>query len=120
MAEEDKLEQMSAQKRRMKALEHKREIERLVALKQQQKQEEKQEEARFWDAMRREEQEMKRVVEEERVRLLQQHAAKLVGHLPAGTLTDADIQHLGVAIVAPRRARPDPFAELEKQYFGDT
>lgn len=76
-AEDERLEQMNAQKRRMRELEHKREIERLwqekLALYQAQRQLELQERA----AKQAEEQEKARIIEEEKQRLLREHAAIL-------------------------------------------
>lgn len=72
-AEDDRLEQMNAQRRRMKELEHKREIERLwqekLAIYQAQRRAEE-EEIRL--AKERELQEQN-VIEQEKARLLAQH-----------------------------------------------
>ena len=72
-AEDDRLEQMNAQKRRMKELEHKREIERLwqekLAIYQAQRQAEQEEILR----QKQLEEEQKNVIELEKARLLQEH-----------------------------------------------
>jgi len=73
---------MNAQKRRMRELEHKREIERLwqekLALYQAQRQIELEERA----AKLAEEEEKVRIIEEEKNRLLREHAAILQAHNP--------------------------------------
>ena len=81
-AEDDRIEQMNAAKRRMKQLEHKRAVDKLL------------EERRAQFAMDRErdlterrmEEQMesykRQIIEEERQRLLRQHATKLLGYLP--------------------------------------
>ena len=35
------------------------------------------------------------MIEEERIRILQEHAGKLVGYLPKGVLRESDLPHLG-------------------------
>ncbi|KAG2468520.1 MNS1 protein, partial [Polypterus senegalus] len=83
-AEEDRIEQMNAQKRRMKQLEHRRIIEnileerrqRLLTIKEREKEEYKNE--LKWEADRLQ------IIEEERHNLLKQHATKLLGFLPSG------------------------------------
>ncbi|XP_069622042.1 meiosis-specific nuclear structural protein 1 isoform X1 [Ranitomeya imitator] len=83
-AEDDRIEQMNAQKRRMKQLEHKRAVEKLledrrkqfIADKDRELQERHEEEKR--EAFRR------AIIEEERQKLLKQHASQLLGYLPKG------------------------------------
>merc|ERR1719277_2281100 len=89
-AEDDRIEQMNEHKRRMKVEAHKREAERLVALRREMY--EKQREAERDQAAKLQEEEQKRqvVIEEERRRLIQEHAAQLAGFLPKGTLETPD------------------------------
>jgi nucleotidyltransferase/DNA polymerase involved in DNA repair len=81
-AEDDKIEQLNAQKRRMKQQEHKRAVEELLEARRQQFSADRQRE----EDLRRQEAEMeqfrKQIIEEERLRLLQKHAPNLVGYLP--------------------------------------
>lgn len=81
-AEDDRLEQMNAQKRRMKQLEHRRAVERLIEDRRRQFQAEKEAELEA----RRDEERMellrREIVEEERQKLLKEHAAHLLGYLP--------------------------------------
>ena len=81
-AEDDRIEQMNAQKRRMKQLEHKRAVEALIDDRRAQFAADKQ---RDLD-IRKEEEMMERlrqqIIEEERQRLLKEHASKLLGYLP--------------------------------------
>ena len=81
-AEDDRIEQMNAQKRRMKQLEHKRAVEQLLtdrraqfAAEREREIEERQEAAKM-EAFKRQ------LIEEERQKLLRQHAQKLLGYLP--------------------------------------
>ena len=81
-AEDDRIEQMNAQKRRMKQLEHKRAVERLIEQRRAQhlrdkeaEVEERREEERL-EGLRRE------IIEQERRKLLREHAAQLLGYLP--------------------------------------
>merc|ERR1712170_278237 len=74
----------------MKQAEHKRAVERLLEDRRAQFAADRELEL----AERRKEQEMdafrKRIIEEERARLLQQHAPKLLGYLPKGVIRDED------------------------------
>lgn len=95
-AADDKIEQMNAQKRRMKQLEHKRTVETLLDERRQRMNMEKQRELDErilndkLDAYRRQ------IIEEERVKLLQEHATKLLGYLPKGVIRDSkDLDALG-------------------------
>lgn len=81
-AEDDRIEQMNANKRRMKQLEHKRAVEDLIdnrrlqfAADREREQSERKEEERM-EAFRRQ------IIEEERQKLLKEHAMRLLGYLP--------------------------------------
>jgi len=89
-AEDDRIEQMNEHKRRMKVEAHKREAERLVALRREMY--EKQRESEHHESAKLREEESKRqvVIEEERRRLIQEHAAELADFLPKGTLETPD------------------------------
>lgn len=89
-AEDDRIEQMNAQKRRMKQLEHKRAVEKLledrhkqlIADKERALQEQQLEEGK--EAWRR------AIIEEERQKLLKEHASNLLGFLPKGIFKDEE------------------------------
>ena len=84
-AEDDRIEQMNAQKRRMKQLEHRRAVERLLEARRAQYAAEREREAAEFTASRNAEALHQRIVEEERHRLLQEHASRLLGYLPKVT-----------------------------------
>lgn len=95
-AEDDRLEQLSAQRRRLRQQEHKREVERLLEERrsnyaaQRALEVQELEEAGRLDAYRRE------IIEEERQRMLKEHAGKLLGYLPRGVIMgEKDLQLLG-------------------------
>ena len=95
-AEDDRIEQMNAQKRRMKQQEHRRAVEAL--LQERRARFVKQKEREMEERMREEELEgmRKLVVEQERQRLLKEHATKLLGYLPKGVLRDQqDVENMG-------------------------
>lgn len=81
-ANDEKLEQMNAQKRRMKQLEHKKAVDELIVERQRLIQKEEEMEVE----LRRREAELEKykqeVIEQERQRLLREHAARLLGYLP--------------------------------------
>ena len=81
-AEDDRIEQMNAQKRRLKQQEHKRAVEALIEQRKSQFAADRERELEE----RREEERMenfrKQIIEEERQKLLQEHAMRLLGYLP--------------------------------------
>ncbi|XP_048749255.1 meiosis-specific nuclear structural protein 1-like [Ostrea edulis] len=112
-AEDDRIEQMNANKRRMKQLEHKRAVEKLIddrkvqfAADRERELEERREEERM-EAFR------KQIIEEERQKLLQEHAMRLLGYLPKGVIRDSgDLSMLGQDFKeAYSKRQIDPFDE---------
>lgn len=114
-SEDDRLEQMNAQRRRMKQQEHKRAVEALIDERRQlhamDKERDLQEQAELdrMEAFRRQ------IIEEERQRLLQEHATKLLGYLPKGVLrNDQDLDMFDEEFRSTYRTRrPDPFDDAE-------
>merc|ERR1719310_408374 len=92
-AEDDRLDQMNAQKRRMRQLEHRREIERLLEVRREKYEQERAGELQEQLDAERVEQIRQQIIEEERKRMLAAHAANLgLKHLPKGVLsTEADM-----------------------------
>lgn len=93
LAEDDRLEQLSAQKKRMKQAEHRRIIDQIVIdrnLRRQQERTAEIEQSNGRDEigkMRRE------IIEQERQRILRENAVNLLGYLPKGIFRDAaDLQ----------------------------
>uniref|UniRef100_A0A2C9JVV5 Meiosis-specific nuclear structural protein 1 n=1 Tax=Biomphalaria glabrata TaxID=6526 RepID=A0A2C9JVV5_BIOGL len=113
-AEDDRLEQMNAQRRRMKQLEHQRAVEKLLEDRRVQfaREREAEVEARLEEAKL--EQFRKRVIEEERQKLLKEHAIKLLGYLPRGVIRDEkDLDILGPQFKdAYSQRQIDPFDDL--------
>lgn len=81
-AEDERLEQMNAQKRRMRELEHKREIERLWQEKLAIYKAQREVELHEREAKLAEEARLQSIVEQEKARLLAEHAAILQQHHP--------------------------------------
>ncbi|XP_009992839.1 PREDICTED: meiosis-specific nuclear structural protein 1 [Chaetura pelagica] len=113
-AEDDRIEQMNAQKRRMKQLEHNRAVEKLFPEKLQNVtyflQERELEERRLEE---RRQENIRAVVEEERQKLLKEHASKLLGYLPPGVFkNEDDINMLGEEFrLAYQKRRGNPCSE---------
>jgi hypothetical protein len=81
-AEDDRIEQMKQAQRRMKQLEHRRAVDALIAERHRILKEHEDEEKKL-DELEREVSKYKEaVIEQERQRLLREHAAKLAGFLP--------------------------------------
>lgn len=81
-AEDDRIEQMNASKRRMKLLEHKRAVERLMEERRRQFAAEREREVLQREEEQKMEQFRRQIIEEERRRLLREHATRLLGYLP--------------------------------------
>ncbi|XP_010074952.1 PREDICTED: meiosis-specific nuclear structural protein 1, partial [Pterocles gutturalis] len=89
-AEDDRIEQLNAQKRRMKQLEHRRAVEKLIEDRRKQFVADKKRELEERELEQRRQENIRSIVEEERQKLLKEHASKLLGYLPRGVLKDED------------------------------
>ena len=59
------------------------------------------------------------IIEEERQKLLREHAHKLIGFLPTGILTEEDFERLGqddVRFLYKPNKSTSPMAELEQKF----
>jgi hypothetical protein len=87
-AEDDRIDQLNAQKRRQKQIEHRREIERLLELRREKYEQERAAELQEQLNAERVEQIRQQIIEEERKRMLAAHAQNLgLKHLPKGVLS---------------------------------
>ena len=96
-ANDDRLDQLNAQKRRMKQLEHRREIERLLEERRAKYEEERAAELQEQLDAEKVEQIRQQIIEEERKRMLAAHAKNLgLKHLPKGVISnEADLAYFG-------------------------
>ncbi|XP_021520506.1 meiosis-specific nuclear structural protein 1 [Meriones unguiculatus] len=95
-AEDDRLELLNAQKRRMKQLEHRRAVETLMRERRCQFLADKQRELEELQLQQRQQGCINEIIEEERQRLLKEHATKLLGYLPKGVFKrEDDVDMLG-------------------------
>lgn len=85
-AEDDRIEQLAEHKRRMKVEAHKREAERLVQLRREMYDAQREGERETENIFRSEESDRQIIIEEERKKLLIEHAIPLRNFLPKGTL----------------------------------
>ncbi|GMH38150.1 hypothetical protein BSKO_06034 [Bryopsis sp. KO-2023] len=86
-AEDDRIDQLNAQRRRLKQMDHRREVDRLVAEKRAMYEELKRKEAEEEESRRREEDRKAAIIEYERQKLLEE-AAGLHAYLPKGVIRD--------------------------------
>ncbi|NXN34695.1 MNS1 protein, partial [Rhinoptilus africanus] len=112
-AEDDRIEQMNAQKRRMKQLEHRRAVEKLIEDRQKQFIADKERELEERRLEERRQENIRAIVEEERQKLLKEHASKLLGYLPRGIIKgEDDINMLGEEFrLAYQKRRGNAFSE---------
>merc|ERR1719440_843667 len=89
-ADDERLEQMNAQKRRIRVEAHKREAQRLIDLRKEAFQKARDDERAEEERKRSEEINRLNVVEEERKRLILEHGIPLKDFLPKGTLQTKD------------------------------
>lgn len=95
-AADDRIEQMNAQKRRMKQLEHKRQVEQHLEDRRHRLNMEKQRELNERIESDKLENYKRQIIEEERAKLLKEHAVKLLGYLPKGVIRDSkDLDLMG-------------------------
>jgi hypothetical protein len=99
-AEDDRLEQLNDQRRRLKIEQHKREAQRLIDLRREQFEQARNAERDEEERLRGEEGHRQAIIEEERQKLLQEYAVPLRDFLPKGTLECADDYNM----VFPERA----------------
>ncbi|CBY21899.1 unnamed protein product [Oikopleura dioica] len=115
-AEDDRIEQMNAQKRRMKQLEHKRAVEEIIQHRRDQHKLEHEAELADREREKAEARRRAEIIEEERQKLLAAHAKNVLGYLPKGVIRDNDdIARLGTAYAdayAPTSRR-----DFEAQYI---
>jgi len=88
-ARDDKLEQLSAQRRRMKGLEHGRQVENLIEERRQRIAIEREQQEAQLQVTAAQQEARRQLIEEERQKLLREHAIKLLGYLPKGVIRDA-------------------------------
>eukprot|EP00026_Physarum_polycephalum_P006218 Phypoly_transcript_06260.p1 GENE.Phypoly_transcript_06260~~Phypoly_transcript_06260.p1 ORF type:complete len:560 (+),score=139.64 Phypoly_transcript_06260:77-1756(+) len=82
MAEMDRLDQMNAQKARLRKMEHKREVDRLLEERRRMYEQTRQAQLDEHNLQQQREEARRAIIEEERQKLLQEHAVKLYGYLP--------------------------------------
>eukprot|EP00762_Andalucia_godoyi_P004021 ANDGO_05647.mRNA.1 hypothetical protein len=109
-ADDDRIEQLNAQRRRQKQIEHKHQVEQLLEERRARLADERRREAEDEAARKREEQERAEIIQQERQRLLREYAQKLVGHLPPGVfLSEEDLS------VLPDEARQQVLQDLAEK-----
>merc|ERR1719197_2021519 len=89
-AEDDRLEQQHEHKRRMKVEAHKREAERLIQLRREAFDQQREAEREYERHLRDDEGDRQAIIDEERKKLLIEHAVPLRHFLPKGTLDTMD------------------------------
>ncbi|XP_050306031.1 meiosis-specific nuclear structural protein 1-like [Anthonomus grandis grandis] len=94
LAEDEKIEQMSAQKRRMKMLQLRRDVEQMMTDRRQKRAEEMQLMIRLQEQEEKEMEDRRKIIEEERIVLLKDHVKNLIGYLPKGLLKPEDLPYI--------------------------
>ncbi|XP_063245045.1 meiosis-specific nuclear structural protein 1-like isoform X2 [Bacillus rossius redtenbacheri] len=98
-AEAERLEQATAERRRRAVLQHRSAVEAELRERRMRREEEMKRLVELHQLQAEEEQSRLCFIEEERLRLLKEHAAHLLGFLPRGLLRQDDLPHLGSEFV---------------------
>ncbi|XP_055639537.1 meiosis-specific nuclear structural protein 1 [Toxorhynchites rutilus septentrionalis] len=93
-AERDRIDQMTNEKRRLKLVEHRRAIQQLIEDRKQQRADEVKQLIQQQYMFEQEEKRRQEIIEEERIKLLKEHAVALLGFLPPGVLRESDREHI--------------------------
>ncbi|KAK3907432.1 Meiosis-specific nuclear structural protein 1 [Frankliniella fusca] len=91
----DRLDQLTAERRRIKVQEHRQAVERLLKERRVRRNLELEQIMRDHEAQVEEEKAREQMIEEERINILQQHAVNLLGFMPRGLLKESDVEKLG-------------------------
>ncbi|CRK94975.1 CLUMA_CG008463, isoform A [Clunio marinus] len=94
LAERDRVDQLSHEKRRQKLIQHRKAIREMMEERKIQKALNLAEEIKQQDLEQQREQRRQEIVEEERVKIIQEHAKALMGFLPSGVLRESDRKYL--------------------------
>ena len=102
----------------MKREEHKRAAQQMLEERRIQRETEKLSRVEENKQKENDEMEKRNIIEEERLRMLKQNVDKLVGHIPKGILSEADIDRLGgrLKTIYKQGNSLDPFLQLENKY----
>ncbi|KAJ1520736.1 hypothetical protein ONE63_003831 [Megalurothrips usitatus] len=92
---QDRLDQLTAERRRIKVQEHRQAVERLLKERRVRRNLELEQIMRDHEAQLEEEKAREKLIEEERINILQQHAKNLLGYMPRGLLKESDLEKLG-------------------------
>uniref|UniRef100_A0A182FJV5 Meiosis-specific nuclear structural protein 1 n=2 Tax=Anopheles albimanus TaxID=7167 RepID=A0A182FJV5_ANOAL len=89
-AERDRVEQLSNEKRRRKMIEYRRAVQELLEERRRRRRDDINQALQQEEQLQKEEKYRQEILEEERIKLLKEHVAALVGFLPPGILREAD------------------------------
>lgn len=107
-AEEDmKLEMMSAEKRRIRKMQLRKDLQDLIGERRRKHAENMQILLKLHDQELAELAERNRKIEEERIRMLKEHAVHLIGYMPRGILKEEDLPLLGQAVYEKYKPKTD-------------
>lgn len=96
LAERDRIDQLSNEKRHRKMMEHRKEIHEILEERKARRVQELADSVRLYELQQKEKERHQQIVEEERVKMLKEHAEVLLGYLPPGILRESDREHLPI------------------------
>ncbi|XP_013107597.1 trichohyalin [Stomoxys calcitrans] len=96
MAEQDKLDQLSDEKRRRKVMEHNKALREMIELRRSQRAEEIAERISEYGRLLKTEQRRNQCIEDERIRILQSTPKELLRYLPPGVIKPSDREFLSL------------------------
>ncbi|CAH1101275.1 unnamed protein product [Psylliodes chrysocephalus] len=108
MIEDEKLEQLSAQRKRLKLIQMRKDVEKLLEERRAKHAEEFQLQIAIEEEVNREAERRDKIIEEERVKMLQEHVQHLSGYLPKGLLRPEDLPYLSPDIIQGFKSNSNP------------
>ncbi|XP_073815014.1 meiosis-specific nuclear structural protein 1 [Musca autumnalis] len=96
MAERDKLDQLSDERRRRKIMEHNRALKEMIEQRRQKRADEIAQRIGEFETLLRKEKERDQCIDEERIRMLQSIPVELLRYLPSGVLKPSDREHISL------------------------
>lgn len=93
-AERDRIDQLSQDAQKRKKLEHRKEIQDCLEKRRLQKAVEMAQLIQLRELEIQDEEMKQQMIEEERIRMLKEHAQALIGFLPPGVLRESDREHI--------------------------
>ncbi|KAJ6638344.1 Meiosis-specific nuclear structural protein 1 [Pseudolycoriella hygida] len=96
LSERDRMDEMTAEKRRRTLMQHYRAVREIMDQREKAREEEKNRLVAEHRYDLEQQDELLKIIEEERLKILKEHAAELIGYFPPGILREGDLARLNI------------------------